>query len=113
MADQRNPQFKIRMPPEMREKLKASAEENYRSVNAEIIARLEETFGITSGESDGDGEGLKPCPFCGQELEEIRRRFNPYARCKTRDCMGGKMPVISLDVPEEIKRWNRRPEERK
>jgi hypothetical protein len=51
---------------------------------------------------------LEPCPFCGQELEQRHRRYNPYARCATDDCMGGKLPLISLDVPEDIERWNRR-----
>lgn len=51
---------------------------------------------------------LKPCPFCGNALEENRRRMNPYARCATPDCMGGKLPLISLDAPGDIERWNRR-----
>lgn len=51
---------------------------------------------------------LKPCPFCGQELEQRHRRYNPYARCATDDCMSGKLPLISLDVPDDIERWNRR-----
>lgn len=51
---------------------------------------------------------LKPCPFCGERLEEVRRKYNPFARCNTSDCMGGKLPLISLDVPADIERWNRR-----
>ncbi|WP_082652539.1 Arc family DNA-binding protein [Aureimonas sp. AU12] len=37
-------QFQIRLPPGMREKLKRSAAENKRSMNAEIVKRLEETY---------------------------------------------------------------------
>ena len=51
---------------------------------------------------------LKPCPFCGQEPEQRNSKCNPYARCATPDCAGGKLPLISLDVPEDIERWNRR-----
>jgi hypothetical protein len=51
---------------------------------------------------------LKPCPFCGQEPEQTNRRYNPYARCATPDCAGGKLPLISLDVPDDIELWNRR-----
>lgn len=51
---------------------------------------------------------LKPCPFCGQEPEQRNSKYNPYARCATPDCAGGKLPLISLDVPEDIERWNRR-----
>lgn len=37
-------QYKLRMPPELRESLRDAAEKNHRSVNAEIVARLVESF---------------------------------------------------------------------
>lgn len=37
-------QHKLRMPPELKEKLFSSAKEMNRSLNAEIVARLEESF---------------------------------------------------------------------
>ena len=37
-------QYKLRMPPELRDKLKGASEENHRSMNAEILARLQESF---------------------------------------------------------------------
>lgn len=37
-------QHKLRMPPELKEKLFSSAREMNRSLNAEIIARLEQSF---------------------------------------------------------------------
>ena len=37
-------QYKLRMPPELRDKLKSASEENHRSMNAEILARLQESF---------------------------------------------------------------------
>jgi hypothetical protein len=51
---------------------------------------------------------LKPCPFCGCELESKWNRSNPSARCATTDCMGGKLPSLCLDVPEHIDAWNTR-----
>lgn len=36
--------FQIRMPDGLRDKIRAAAEENKRSMNTEIIARLEESF---------------------------------------------------------------------
>ncbi|NIC37193.1 Arc family DNA-binding protein [Halomonas desiderata] len=41
---QTDPQYKLRMPPELHEQLKRAAKENHRSMNAEIIARLQSTF---------------------------------------------------------------------
>lgn len=45
MTIQTDPQYKLRMPPELHEKLKAAAKDNHRSMNAEIVARLQSTFG--------------------------------------------------------------------
>lgn len=53
---------------------------------------------------------LKPCPFCGCELESKWNRANPSAKCATPDCMGAKMPSLCLDVPEHIEAWNTRAE---
>lgn len=55
MADDEYPsdaadRFQVRMPHGMRERLKAEAEANKRSMNAEIVARLEDSF--TRAEQD-------------------------------------------------------------
>ncbi|WNC88802.1 Arc family DNA-binding protein [Paraburkholderia sp. FT54] len=39
-----DPQVNIRMPVELKEKLEAATSESNRSLNGEIIARLEESF---------------------------------------------------------------------
>lgn len=39
-----DPQMKIRLPVELRDKIAAAAEAAKRSLNAEIVSRLEETF---------------------------------------------------------------------
>lgn len=41
MSTTRNPQFNVRIPPELKEKVVALAEKNKRAVNAEIVAALE------------------------------------------------------------------------
>lgn len=56
---------------------------------------------------------LKPCPFCGQHLvASIRgaseKATNPKASCKTEDCYGARLPVLCLDIPEDVEAWNRR-----
>jgi len=51
---------------------------------------------------------LADCPFCAKPLYQKRGKINPYAKCKTEGCFGGKMPVISLDVPSDIEAWNTR-----
>lgn len=41
---QTDPQFKLRLPAELKEQIEQAAEENNRSMNAEIVARLESSF---------------------------------------------------------------------
>lgn len=48
MDDRTDPQYKLRMPAELHDKLKASAKENHRSLNAEIVARLQFSFRLDS-----------------------------------------------------------------
>lgn len=43
-TQQTDPQYKLRMPPELRDKLKKASMDNHRSMNAEIVARLDESF---------------------------------------------------------------------
>lgn len=38
------PQFKLRMDAELKERVEKAAHDNHRSINAEIVARLEESF---------------------------------------------------------------------
>lgn len=42
--NQRDPQYKLRWSEELREKISQSAKEHNRSMNADIVARLEESF---------------------------------------------------------------------
>ena len=39
-----DPQFKLRMPPALREKIKQAVKASHRSLNAEILVRLEASF---------------------------------------------------------------------
>lgn len=44
MNDERIPSYPLRMPPKMRENLEATAKANGRSLNAEIVQRLDESM---------------------------------------------------------------------
>ena len=43
-AKQTHPQYKLRLPPELKARIENAAGANRRSMNAEIVARLERTF---------------------------------------------------------------------
>lgn len=44
MSSNRPPDFRVRIPEELKEKIRASAEEYNRSMGADIVARLEASF---------------------------------------------------------------------
>lgn len=44
MSGNRPPDFRVRIPEELKEKIRASAEEYNRSMGADIVARLEASF---------------------------------------------------------------------
>ena len=49
MNKNRHPDFRVRIPDELKEKIRASAEEYNRSMGADIVARLEDSFaGVTN-----------------------------------------------------------------
>lgn len=51
---QSDPQFKLRLPPDIKEALEAAAQRNNRSVSAEILARLADTLRYESKEDIWD-----------------------------------------------------------
>lgn len=53
-------------------------------------------------------EKLLPCPFCGGEPVKTLRKYNPFAKCVTPECISTKLPLIKLDHQPDIDEWNRR-----
>ena len=49
---QTDPQFKLRLTPELKREIDASAAKNNRSINAEIIHRLELSFAMDTSEDE-------------------------------------------------------------
>ncbi|MDR5901043.1 Arc family DNA-binding protein [Halomonas icarae] len=69
MTIQTDPQYKLRMPPELHEKLKAAAKDNHRSMNAEIVARLQST--LEEGSLYGQPIGLASDTLAALDLDEL------------------------------------------
>ncbi|EMN0830582.1 MULTISPECIES: Arc family DNA-binding protein [Providencia] len=64
------PQFKLRMPPETRDKLKARADMNGRSVNAELLQIIDDALSVPSSVSGyrNDRERL-----ADHQAEEVKK----------------------------------------
>ncbi|AWB48875.1 hypothetical protein HYN69_10510 [Gemmobacter aquarius] len=52
----RTPQFNVRWPEHMRDKIKASAERNRRSINSEVLLLIERGFTVPQDQPDLDGK---------------------------------------------------------
>ncbi len=72
--------FMLRLPDGMRDSIKASAEKNGRSMNAEIVSALELYLGITTSSAPASGEPTF-ADLRGEDHEEqIRRIVESSAR---------------------------------
>lgn len=65
-------QFKLRLPVRLREQLDAASAENERSLNAEIVARLEASFG-SANETAAQLEALQV------SVEKLQRTYDENA----------------------------------
>ncbi len=52
--EQTDAQFKIRLPHELKDKIRASADRHNRTMTADIVARLEQSFEITQAPTQQD-----------------------------------------------------------
>lgn len=64
------PQFKLRMPPETRDKLKARADMNGRSVNAELLQIIDDALATPSSLSGYKNDIEK---LASQQSEEVKK----------------------------------------
>ena len=85
-------QYKLRMPPDLRDKLKAASEENHRSMNAEIVARLQESFepGLSQDTATTLVAGLQQALSEAREMQEEARRQREEAESLLRESRGKK-----------------------
>ena len=65
-------QYTVRFPDGLRDRIKAAADENNRSMNAEIVATLEEKYPAPKPPSSGDVEDLLLYVLSGGENMEAR-----------------------------------------
>lgn len=78
MTIQSDPQYKLRLPEELRSKIKESANTHNRSMNADIVARLEDSF---TGATNASEFNEKLQEMAGElialstENREIRRLY--------------------------------------
>lgn len=72
--NQKEPQYKLRWNEDLRDKVMNSAKENNRSINQEIIVRLEQSFEPRSVIQAEDPEALKSIVAYGIKtvLDELR-----------------------------------------
>lgn len=83
MSDQHTTaQYQLRLPEELRDKIKESAKAHNRSMNADIVARLEASFEKDAKFTDvekADYEELqKQMKFMSEEVNALVRQITEY-----------------------------------
>ena len=86
MSQHLHSDFKIRLPDELKEKIRHSANELNRSMTADIVARLEQSFENDKGISDierDDYETLKrDMKFMSEEVNALIKQVTEYQNSK-------------------------------
>lgn len=81
---QEDPQFKLRLKPELKERLEESAKANTRTLGAEIVSRLEASFVA----QDADGRAARFTEGAQEELarlaEQVSRLMHSIERIDTK-----------------------------
>lgn len=74
--------FRLRIPPELKSKVQAAAKQNKRSMTAEIVSRLEESFDEDTYESLNDRIAVFEARI--EELQDGFAKFSEEAKRKER-----------------------------
>ncbi|MGO4334938.1 Arc family DNA-binding protein [Labrys sp. KB_33_2] len=88
----REPQINVRLPDDMRERLKTTAKRNRRSMNSEFVLAVSawlEREERPAGQSQNKGEAVDQCGLCTEPLLEPRSRYNGRYNESTRPWPGG------------------------
>ena len=80
----------------------------YQSVMHPTTRRTDTPEEVTSTDELGQPPMLLLCPFCGKPPRIVWRRTNPRGGCETSGCLGSRLPVLSLDMPDDVTAWNTR-----
>lgn len=100
-----DPQFKLRMPPQLRDQAEQSAKASGRSLNAEIITRLEASFvtGNTSTEIIPASRAKELALMAREKIpDEVRQRaITAISRAIT---LGHSNAVVSLTFGQRARR---------
>lgn len=80
---QTDPQFKLRIPPALKAQIDQAAAENRRSLNAEIVARLEESFEakeaqIGASTSDPSDQIMQMLSALQAEFAELKKAMQSH-----------------------------------
>lgn len=71
-----DPQMKLRLPADVRDRIKLAAEQNNRSLNAEILARLEDSFDGNQQLWDSVNRIADMMEGMGKQMEKLTRTVN-------------------------------------
>lgn len=75
-----DPHFRLRVPAELKARIEATAASNNRSINAEIVARLEQTYSAESEQSRMLGEQMAATVELTSRVQGLLHHLSVFAQ---------------------------------
>lgn len=101
MKTEEEVQANLKIPKSLKEKLKAAAKDNHRSMTAEVVARLEQSF----------GEVRLRASFDEMPLETLLALFDHLRDQIIRDARNGETEVGEASPPQSVENVSESTEE--
>lgn len=95
-----DPQLKVRLTSELKDKIEAAAAEEGRSMNAEIVARLQQSFEAPAGD-DGALRALAVALATAEERSALRA-IESESRLFVGAALGEALLAIVSGLPDEV-----------
>lgn len=93
--------FMLRMPDGMRDRLKEEAKNNNRTMNAEIVARLERSFTVDSEIEELAFEAAFGSPGLVMEVERLRKLLEEQ-KANAQKMMRDQVAAIAAEVSKHL-----------
>ncbi|MDH1337415.1 Arc family DNA-binding protein [Comamonas thiooxydans] len=100
---QTDPQYKLRLPQDLKDQIEAAAKEAGRSMNAEIVARLEGSFGLQNPAAPWAKEAL-------EQFEKLAAKAGEAAATRVLQAQGfnalqmGTPGIVQTPPPPKAKK---------
>lgn len=107
-----DPQMKIRLPADLKDQIEAASKNSGRSMNAEIVARLQESFHVLGTGSasmrmtaEGEGNATPIASSADQIADKVAERLDRMIVPFGEQALQGYMEILERHSKERHRKW--------